>query len=334
MRTTEAKTFLTSFQNEKARDLVKKMMTHNYSEAILEHHPDHGSIDSTQIYNKCENLIHEVFGRLDDIRDQPEKLFPLFHQLSRKNPDRDAIWFEDFDIAYNHYKHHKKLFIRLEQLQPFLKGNSFCDIGCGGGDLVYFLKNQYAQFKEYAGIDVLDWRTESVKNEINFQMLDFSKPNTISQQKYDTLTCIAVLHHVGNTNESRSIFLNNIRSAITDNGRLIIEEDVILPQTEVQSNDSYKKQVEDKIKDQPLFAEFVALDRNDQKDAIIIIDLLANSLSGGVPEMAFPCGFKSLNEWTELFNQNSFEVEDVVIQGFHKGIFNRSSHVLFILKPK
>jgi 2-polyprenyl-3-methyl-5-hydroxy-6-metoxy-1,4-benzoquinol methylase len=332
MKTEEASRFLHSFYNVKAREFVNRSMLYSYAEAILEHHP--GTITKENIYSKCKYLVDETFGQINKMKDQPEKIKTLLNRLSRKNPRPASIWFEEFDSAYENYKHTKKLFIQLNNLKPFLKGNSYCDVGCGGGDLVYFLKNYYPQFKEYAGIDVIDWRTEEVKHSINFQILDLSKPGTQSRKKYDTLTCIAVLHHVGNTDNSVSVFLQNLKSAISDNGRLIVEEDVILPISEVRSDIYYKEQVEERMQDQPLFSEFMKLDKAEQMDAFILIDVLANALTGGISDMAFPFGFKTINEWNELFIENGFEIEDVRIKGFSKGLFNRSSHVYFILNPE
>jgi 2-polyprenyl-3-methyl-5-hydroxy-6-metoxy-1,4-benzoquinol methylase len=330
MKINEASKFLHSFNNDRAREFVKTSMLHSYTEAILEHHPN--TITKEHVYSKCKYLIEETFGQIKKNIDHPEKINALFDRISRVNPRRESIWFEEFDCAYENYKHNKKLFIQLNNIKSFLKGNSYCDIGCGGGDLVYFLKNNYPQFKEYAGIDVIDWRTEEVKDSINFQLLDFSQPGIRSQKKYDTLTCIAVLHHVGNTVESISVFLQNVKSAISDNGRLIIEEDVILPISEIGSDNYYKEQVKERMQNQPLFSEFIKLDTAEQKDAFILIDIIANALTGGISDMAFPFGFKTINEWNELFIENGFEIEDVRIKGFQNGLFNRSSHVYFILK--
>ena len=331
MKTEEASKFLLSFKNESAREFVRRLMLQGYTEAVLKHYPD--EITEEQVYGQCKYLTDETFARINKKIDQPEKINALLNRLSRVNPERASIWFKEFDSAYANYKHNQKLFIQLDHLKPFLKGNSFCDIGCGGGDLVYFLKNNYPQFNEYAGIDVIDWRTEGLKDSINFQILDFSQPGTRSQKKYDTLTCIAVLHHVGNTTESISVFLQNVKSAISDNGRLIIEEDVILPISEIQSDYYYKEQVEERIQDQPLFSEFIKLSKADQTDVCILIDVIANALTGGISDMAFPFGFKTINEWIELFMENGFEIEDVRIKGFQMGYFNRSSHVYFILNP-
>lgn len=333
MKIDEAKTFLKAFQNQSANLLVQLMMKNNYTEAIIEHHPNSASIDTDLVRKKCERLVDEIFTQIEKIKDKPDELFPLFLNLSRSNPYKKSIWFIEFNEAYKNYRHNRKLTNRLKQLKPFLKGNSFCDIGCGGGDLIVFLKKNYPQFTEYAGIDVLDWRTDLVKEEINFQMLDFSQPDKKSLVRYDTLTCLAVLHHVGNTDKEISIFLNNIHTAINTNGKLIIEEDVILPLDQTDSNDDYRAQLNVLATQQPLFAEFLTLDEEEQRAVIILIDFLANCLSVEVPDMAFPCGFKTINEWTRIFIENNFKVEEVRIQGFVEGNFNRSPHVFFILTP-
>lgn len=331
MRIEEANTFLRAFQNRNAKLLVQKMMKINYAEAIIEHHPDIASIDKDLVHEKCNGLVEEIFKQIEHINDRPDELFTLFHKLSRNNPGKNSIWFLEFNEAYDNYKHNRKLTNRLKQLKPFLDGNSYCDIGCGGGDLIVFLKKNYPQFTEYAGIDVLDWRTDSFKEEINFQMLDFTQPDVKSSFRYDSITCLAVLHHVGNTNEEVSIFLSNIRTAINANGKLIIEEDVIFPRYQTDSNDDYREQLNELASHQPFFAEFLTLAEEEQRAVIILIDFLANCLSVGVPDMAFPCGFKTINEWTEIFIKNNYNVKEVRIQGFVEGNFNRSPHVFFVL---
>jgi 2-polyprenyl-3-methyl-5-hydroxy-6-metoxy-1,4-benzoquinol methylase len=329
MRINEASKFLLSFKNGRARKFVKKLMLYNYTDAVLEHHPN--SITKNQVYSKCKNLTDEIFAQIKKNIDQPEQINALFNRISRVNTNPASFWFKEFDCAYENYKHTNKILVQLDHLKPFLKGNSFCDIGCGGGDLIYFLKNNYPPFKEYAGIDVMDWRTEEVKDSINFQILDFSQPGTRSQKKYDTLTCLAVLHHVGNTIESIGIFLQNLKSAMSENGRLIVEEDVILPISEIQSDNYYQEQVEERMQDQPLFSEFMKFGKAEQKDVLILIDVFANALTGGISDMAFPFGFRTIKEWYDLFIENGFELEDVLIKGFQMGLFNRSSHVYFIL---
>lgn len=330
----EAHTFLNSFTNTDARKFVQYIMKRNYAEAILDHHPDPQSINKKTVIEKCQYLVDSTFQRIEQIQHSPEELFPLFAQLSRNKQARDKIWFDEFLQAYQLYKHQRKLRRRYEKIKAYLQGTSYCDIGCGGGDFVAFLKHHHEPFRQLAGIDVMDWRTEAVKDEIGFQTLDLSQPNTFSEIKYDTMTCLAVLHHVGNTDEAQGIFLQNIRNSLAEGGRLIIEEDVMLPEDEIKNHPAYQHQLEILNSQQRILSDFLQFDYATQKDCIILIDFLANALAVGVPEMAFPCGFRSINEWTKLLENNGFVVEEVKIAGFVPGNFNQSSHVYFVLNKQ
>jgi SAM-dependent methyltransferase len=332
-RIPESETFLSSFTNVQARAFVNNIMKHNYTSAILTHHPRTEQLDRTDVARRCNVLVDTAFERIFDISHQPEQLFPLFASLSRSRPDRGPIWFDDFVEAYQHYKHQRKLQNRYHMLRPYLHGHTYADVGCGGGDFVAFLRQNHAQFTEFSGIDVMDWRTAAIKEQIGFQMLDFSQPDSQSRQQYDTLTCLAVLHHVGNTNEAQGIFLQNLRNALRPEGRLIIEEDVILPAAQIRNNAHYQQQVEALLPEQPNLGEFLAQDAATQRDSIILIDFLANALAVGVPEMAFPCGFHSIDDWCSLFVNNGFSVYETKIAGFVPGNFNQSSHVHFMLTP-
>ncbi len=333
MQIDEANIFLKAFQNTSARDFVKEMKITNYTGSILEHHPRKESLNREQILRKCSILINSIFTRFEAIQESPGALLPLLNKLSRKNPVQDKVWFKEFNEAYANYKHNRKLNNRYRQLKPYLYGSSYCDIGCGGGDLVAFLKRNHPEFKICAGIDVLDWRTDEIKDDIDFQMLDFAQPDTSSKYRYDTVTCLAVLHHVGNTDEALSLFLKNAGTAINKNGRMIVEEDVILPGNQVSKNPDINMQVERLSEVQPLFAEFIRFSEDDQRDITIIIDIISNALCGGVPQMAFPFGFRSLNQWIEIFGRNNYDIINIEVLGYADGVFNRSGHVLFMLTP-
>jgi len=147
------------------------------------------------------------------------------------------------------------------------------------------------------------------------------------------MTCLAVLHHVGNTDETQGIFLQNLHNALRTGGKLIIEEDVILPAEQVHNNAHYREQIVKLIPEQPILKTFLDQDAATQRDSIILIDFLANALAVGVPEMAFPCGFRSIDNWQDIFTRNGFSVEEVKIAGFVPGNFNQSSHVHFVLSP-
>lgn len=333
-RINEVHTFLKSFANTDARNFVQMILKQNYAEAIMVHHPEVHLLKKEDVADKCQNLVDSAFQRIEKIQSAPEDLFPLFVQLSRNKQPRDKIWFDEFLQAYQLYKHQRKLNRRYEKIKTYLHGTSYCDIGCGGGDFVAFLKHYHRPFRQVAGIDVMDWCTEAVKEEIGFQMLDFSQPNTFSEVKYDTMSCLAVLHHVGNTDEAQSVFLQNIRNSLSKGGRLIIEEDVVLPEGELRRHQQYQEQIMELKKQQEILSPFLQYDYATQKDCIILIDFLANALAVGVPEMAFPCGFRSIEEWTGLLENNGYEIKEVKIAGFVTGNFNQSSHVYFVLNKK
>jgi hypothetical protein len=183
-----------------------------------------------------------------------------------------------------------------------------------------------------AGIDVVDWRTEILKKEIDFLLMDLSARGTASSRQFDTVTCLAVLHHVSSGDEDINLFLKNLKSTLKNNSTLIIEEDVIITR-EILANPEFVHDIEVLESNQEYFREYIALDVNDQKDVLILIDFLANCLSVGVPQMAFPCGFRSIEQWMELFSSNHYRVNEVRIHGFVTGNFNQSAHATFILAP-
>jgi SAM-dependent methyltransferase len=333
MNTQEIHQFFNAFSNSRANTLVKKMMIHNHAEAIMEHHPLPRQLVAEEVFQQCSQLSQTIFDEIERVKSTPENLPALLRSMAKNGNPPSPIWFDSFRAAYHNYKHHRKLQHKMEHFAPYMQGANYCDIGCGGGDLVAFVKDYFPQFQSYTGIDVLDWRTETLKNEIDFQMIDFSNPGTRSQLKYDMATCIAVLHHVGNTDESQEIFLRNVRESLTETGRLLIEEDVLLPHEEIERDDGLLQQVGNRIIEQPYLSEYLALNEASQKDVLTLIDLLANTLIVGVQEMAFPFGFKSINKWMQILTNSGFRTEDVQIKGFTPGLFNRSSHVLFVVQP-
>jgi 2-polyprenyl-3-methyl-5-hydroxy-6-metoxy-1,4-benzoquinol methylase len=331
MKLKEAQTFIRAFTNPRARTLVKRMMKTNYLQAVLAHHPDNTTLNPVEIEEKCINMVDSIFSRIKKTIPYPEKIFTQFMILSRNNPDRDGIWFDEFIAAYENYKHNIKLKKRYDRLKQFICGHSFCDVGCGGGDLVAYVKKNHRGITCAYGIDVMDWRTEEVKKKINFEMLDFSRPGVTSVRQFDTVTCLAVLHHVGERDEEISIFLQNLKTTLHAESRLIIEEDVIISEKVQKRGSPYAEQINVLKRDQTNYDRFLLLNEKDQRDVIILIDFFANCLAVGVPTMSFPCGFHTIEEWEELFKSSRYRLEDVIIEGFVKDNFNQSSHVLFIL---
>lgn len=321
--------FFKAFDVPQAREFVRQMMIDNYYNAIFVHHPDPDSLDPSQIKEKCERLVNTVFDRLTAIRSQPEKLIELMKELSRTSKPRSQIWFEEYETAYKNYKYTNKMANRDRMLSPFLRGKSLVDIGCGGGDLVDYFGRQHDELERVAGMDILDWRTPGL--DIDYHVIDFSKPGTTSPVMYDTGLLLAVLHHVSNDKNALITFLSNVRTAV--NQRLIVEEDVILTAKDLQHPKLDLEDLQQKRRAQPLLDAYIDLDPDIQKAITTLVDVLSNSLSVGVPEMAFPYGFQTLTAWIDIFKESGFDVESIQIVGFHPGNFNPQCHLLFILNP-
>jgi ubiquinone/menaquinone biosynthesis C-methylase UbiE len=330
-RTDESETFLTAYNNGTARDMVKTMLIDNYCRAVMLHHPE-GELSDHIIEQKCRRMIEFIFGRIEEIRYLPEKLFPLFERLSRNNPMRSDIWFSEFIESYDNYRHKVKLVRRYDLIKEFLKGNTFCDVGCGGGDLAFYVRKHSQAISLSAGIDVVDWRTEGLKKEIEFLLMDLSARGTVSSRQFDTVTCLAVLHHISASDEDINVFLLNLKSTLKKNSILIIEEDVIVTR-EIQCNPEFVNDIELLKTTQEYFKVYSTLNKKDQRDVLILIDFLANCLSVGVPQMSFPCGFRSIEHWMDLFISNLYRVKEVRVNGFVHGNFNQSAHATFILAP-
>ncbi|MCX5751474.1 MAG: hypothetical protein NT099_07395 [Candidatus Saganbacteria bacterium] len=326
-----ARNFFHAFGNATARKFVRKIMIANYTDAIMTHHPRAQNLDRTAIQKKCELLVNTIFRRLEDVSSRPEFLFDVIRTMGRGTKDRESIWFPEYQEAYVQYKHTNKQAQRDKILFPHIVGNSLVDIGCGGGDQVADLKARHPeQLVRVAGIDTLDWRTPELKLKIDYYERDFSKPGTASPEQYDTGMALAVLHHVGNSDQALATFLTGVKTAVKT--RLIVEEDVLItPQDLARTDIPGLEIIGDLRKQQPQLDNYLNLDQATQKAVTSLIDLLSNSLSVGVPDMSFPFGFRTLSDWTNQFAANGFILRKIQVLGFQKGNFNQSCHILFVL---
>ncbi len=328
-----ASDFFEAFSNPAANEFVRQLMCKNYSAAIMTHHPQADSLNPDSIEARNRVLVNSIFQRIGDISKNPHFLFDIITSMSRKHSPRDAIWFPEFDQAYEAYKHLSKPAARDELLSPFVSGNSLVDIGCGGGDLAARFRDNHSDVLTdgVAGIDVLDWKTPGL--DIDYHVLDFSREGAAAPRSYDTGMLLAVLHHAGKTDNELRTFLAGVGTAVDQ--RLIVEEDSIITEEDLsilaRSNVAGIKEFERTRYEQPAFNKFLGFDHSTQKAVITIIDLLSNALSVGVPEMAFPFGFRSVTEWKDLFASCGFDLERIKALGFQPGNFNQTSHVLYIL---
>ncbi|MFH1832210.1 MAG: methyltransferase domain-containing protein [bacterium] len=320
--------FFNAFKNTQAKKFVKQIIRENYSAGTCNYHPQKNNLDSDSINSKCETFVNTLFSELTTIQNTPEKLFPLMQKMSRKTIPQNPIWFKELSQAYEHYKRTYRAQMDNAILSPFIaQTSSLVDIGCGGGDFVALLKQTNTQLQKVAGIDILDWRTPGL--DIDYHVVDFSKEGAKSPAQYDTGLLITVLHHVSENRDNIKLFLNNAKTAVSK--RLIVLEDVIVQEQDLAHPKVSQAQALNKKLTQPHFSTFLKFDQETQKAVISLIDLLANSLSVGIPEMPFPFGFKPISEWVKIFKECNFEIEHIEILGFIDKKFNQTSQAIFVL---
>lgn len=323
----ESVQFLTSFSHAHARNLVGRILRHNYAEGIFTHHPKADTLNKEEIQQKTDRLIDWIWKSIESCGSDPHTLFPVLRRLSRSAVPSSPVWFPEFSDAYHHYKHSTKLPRRMHQLGTLIQGPSFCDIGCGGGDWLLYAVRHHPSIREAVGIDVLDWRSEEVAGEIDFLELDFSKPKTVSPREFDSATCLAVLHHVV-PNRIRT-FLHGVSTALRPGGVLVVEEDVLLDASDIRHELLPAAPLQSLREAQPFFDEYLKLPVDQQYDVLVLIDLLGNALSVGVPDMPFPFGFRRLSVWLDLFMAAGFRIRRLIPAGFVAGNFNQSAHIFF-----
>lgn len=328
-RLQSAREFFEAFSNPVAREFVRQAQINNYTDAIMKHHPNKEKLDRREIHQKCQLLINTIFRRLEDLQARPEFVFDIIESMGRKFERTETIWFSEYGEAYEHYKHITKLPQRDRLLFPHIVGDSLVDIGCGGGDQVAYLKKIHpGQLKRVAGIDVLDWKTPGL--DIDYHVIDFSRPGARAPERYDTGLLLAVLHHAGKSEAEVDTFLTGVKTAVSK--RLIVEEDVVITREDLQRKDiPGLEDISVLRQGQPILDSYLNFDSATQKQITTIFDFLANSLSVGVPAMAFPFGFWTLSDWLRIFSNNGFILNQVKILGFQKGNFNQVCHVHFIL---
>lgn len=331
MKSKELERFLDAWSNRRASGLLREMMPVHYAEAVMAHYPSPERLDRESIFQKCSQLCSGIFDAVDQGARKPELLPQMLNDISRNSGGKPGLWFPEFNLAYDQYRKQGKMGLRLKDLEPWITGKSCCDVGCGSGELMVALRTNRPEIEVCDGIDVLDWRSDTAKQVTGFQQLDLSQPGTTSSRKYDCLTCFAVLHHVGEDQTGLETFLDNLRDILAPGGRLVVEEDVILPKRDWQGNPGLEEQIKQNLENQQFFGDYLALAPGDQQDLLILIDVLANVVSLGVQGMNFPFGFRTLGEWVRLFSAKGFSVRNILIYGFRPQTFNRSAHVWFIL---
>ncbi len=274
--------------------------------------------------------MNYIFSQLADMKN-PQLLYQKTAELSRANPYRMSLWFNEFDEAYEIYKTKTKIKSIIRQIEPYFKHyTSFLDFGCGSGDLAQHIATHYGKMK-VSGIDVLDWRTPEIKESksFTFYKMDILKPTKVSIPRHDIGMMYAVLHHVGNKPNDMILFLNRAKLLIGE--KIIVVEDVVFGSESRKLKLSGIDTIKNAASKQPDFKKFLSFDLETQKGIINIVDFLSNALIMGVEGMNFPFGCQKLTDWCNIFESAGFKTDKLKILGFQPHYFHRISNALFVL---
>jgi len=322
---TIAKKFLNSLRIKKVKEFTKKHFLKSYSDAILLHHPQKDSLNKIHIQTSCINLIDTIINEFE--KTQPSNILKHLKRIStNKN-----IWFDEFNLAYMHYKKEKKSPIMASFLLPFFQNaKSILDIGCGNGNFACYLASSLPLIR-ISGCDVLDWRTDKVKLEKPFEFFKIYKNDFLSSVKrHDLGILYQVIHHATKTKKEAIYFLKKIKNI----KRLIVVEDVFFELKDYNKSLPWHSSLAKQLSKNKRFEKYCSLSKKNQKAFCIAMDTLSNCLTMKIFKMALPYGFHSIHEWHEIFNKSQWKISHTKILGFIPGLFHQPNTAMFICDKK
>ena len=216
-----------------------------------------------------------------------------------------------FSAEYKEYKY-KKAEKDLLRIREMILGRRILDFGSGYGYLSLDLKKEgYEVFST----DVLDYRISEAR-EIAFTQMNSSVALPSWQDSFDTIIVKSVLHHIA---QEAILLLLEQFGRITK--RVILCENVYnVPQPYISSRE----------KEQQILKQFDALTRDEQFQCLILTDFFTNAVAMGNLEMNYPCTFKTIAEWEDLFVRYGFSHKQTLFIGFEPGKMTRNCQVWII----
>lgn len=147
---------------------------------------------------------------------------------------RDGYFKKSPNISYRKILFSKSLFVeisrrRVESARDILpvdfENMRVLDIGCGYGEIIYYLKQKYNS--KVVGIEASPETAEYGNKIFNVPIEPLLLEEFKSREKFDVILCSHILEHVSDPN----LFLQKIKTLLTKNGLLYIEVPNILKPT-------------------------------------------------------------------------------------------------------
>jgi ubiquinone/menaquinone biosynthesis C-methylase UbiE len=298
---------------EEIGEIIKKKEIYNFfKETIFD-----GYLDNSNGHTKeMELLLKKVFDYIEQRTSQGTDISRVVRTLSDeifKTNDPD-FW---FTRLYSTFKKEIKPVGIINSYKNFIKGNKILNVGCGDGIYSkFFVEQGY----DVSMTDVIDFRDASTYK-IPFRQMKNTKVIPFDDKCVGTTIILSVLHHI-NAEDIETILKEAKR---VSKKRVIVEEESF----GIQEN---KNEFAAKIDSDKRLKEFIAKPIEEQIQYMKLLDYFSNVVIMRVPNMNFPFGYKTINEWRKLFSELGFLTVETILIGF--GRFHRTGRVAFILDVK
>lgn len=297
-----------SLQDPEVVNFVKNNILLSYKENFKNH------------TDEVDGMIKEAFARLAQCQNNGTNFANLENTVSdlTKNLFRATdknFWFYQ---EYQKYKVNTRPLKDLNKIESQIHGKHILDFGSGGGYLALALsKRGY----DVTTTDVLDYRIGDALK-LPFTLMNMPDKLPDYNKNYDTVIAKTVFHHID------SPFIVKIISGLSKiTHRLIIEEDTYDIPMELEG-------VQDAYRTQEQLQAFVALEKQKQKKALVLLDFFANNIALGIPDINCPFEFKTVSEWKSTLDECGFNLTNVIFSGFESGKMHRNCQVWMMCDRK